>query len=191
MSSLLTSNTFSQIALIHKKMLSNSDFLSECNVNFLAYFYNTIAESDSTILITENDGKKVKGFLFFTTDRENYMRNFLTKNFPSILKFSNIYIPLIRAIIRKVKSEHVPSYQNELVHIAVDSKFQGQGIGRKLLVELESILKVRNINEYYLQVFGDNLVAVSLYKKMGFETVKLFEKGHQIKYLMKKNIRFV
>ncbi|GBD90390.1 ribosomal-protein-alanine N-acetyltransferase [bacterium BMS3Abin04] len=191
MSSLLTSNTFSQIALIHKKMLSSSDFLSECNVNFLAYFYNTIAESDSTILITEDYDENVKGFLFFTTDKENYMKNFLTRNFLSLLKFPSIYIPLIKASIRSFKSQRVQFYKNELVHIAVDSKFQGQGIGRKLLVELESILKERKINEYYLQVFGENIAAVSLYKKMGFETVRSFEKGSQIKYLMKKSVRSI
>ena len=170
-------------------MLSRSDFLSECTVTFLAYFYNTIAESASTIVITADYDENVKGFLFFTTDKENYMKNFLTGNFLSLLKFPSIYIPLIKASIRSFKSQRVQFYKNELVHIAVDSKFQGQGIGRKLLVELESILKERKINEYYLQVFGENIAAVSLYKKMGFETVRSFEKGSQIKYLMKKSVR--
>jgi ribosomal-protein-alanine N-acetyltransferase len=44
-----------------------------------------------------------------------------------------------------------------------------RGIGRRLLQELESILLQKNIRESYLEAREDNVAALRLYERMGYE----------------------
>lgn len=54
--------------------------------------------------------------------------------------------------------------------IVIDDNFRGDGIGQSLMetVIQESIKSIKDLKIITLEVFGDNLVAQNLYKKMGF-----------------------
>jgi ribosomal protein S18 acetylase RimI-like enzyme len=54
--------------------------------------------------------------------------------------------------------------------ITVAQKYRSEGIGKKLmeLVIQESIKKIKGLKIMELEVFGDNHIALNLYKKMGF-----------------------
>lgn len=55
--------------------------------------------------------------------------------------------------------------------LSVAKDFRGEGIG-KILMELvikESIRKMKDLKIIDLEVFGDNLIAQNLYKKLGFK----------------------
>ncbi len=53
-----------------------------------------------------------------------------------------------------------------LYSFAVHPDFQGQGLARLLMADLETVCLKHKI---YLEVRGDNLAAISLYKKLHFE----------------------
>lgn len=56
----------------------------------------------------------------------------------------------------------------ELIRIAVDKSFRRQGVGRKLLDELITETKNRNIKDIFLEVRIGNDPAVSMYRAAGF-----------------------
>lgn len=60
----------------------------------------------------------------------------------------------------------------EVDYIVVDSKYRRQGIGKKLLENLINL----NPDNITLEVREDNIEAINLYKKMGFEIVSKREK---------------
>ena len=60
----------------------------------------------------------------------------------------------------------------EVDYIVVDSQYRGKGIAKKLL---ESIINLNKKN-ITLEVREDNIPAINLYKKMGFEIVSKREK---------------
>ena len=60
----------------------------------------------------------------------------------------------------------------EIDYIVVDSQYRGKGIAKKLL---ESIINLNKKN-ITLEVREDNIPAINLYEKMGFEIVSKREK---------------
>ena len=51
----------------------------------------------------------------------------------------------------------------------IDETFRGKGYGKETLMALDEILNSMNVESIALQVFGDNIIAKELYKKMGYE----------------------
>ena len=51
----------------------------------------------------------------------------------------------------------------------VDEAFRGKGFGKQALSAMDERLKSMNVESVALHVFGDNITAQELYKKMGFE----------------------
>ena len=58
-----------------------------------------------------------------------------------------------------------------ILNICVDPKLQGQGIGRRLLLELLSIAQVRGADTAFLEVRPSNAHALSLYFSEGFNEI--------------------
>ena len=84
---------------------------------------------------------------------------------------SNPYLKMLGYYINK-KIVGVLVYEDifnrfEIDYIVVDSKYRRKGIGQKLLVELIKL----NPENITLEVRIDNIPAINLYKKMGFEIV--------------------
>lgn len=69
----------------------------------------------------------------------------------------------------------------ELINIAVDKKYQGRGIGEKLV--LDAIIEARNKGAKRIEVGTGNssLAPLALYKKCGFKIVGI-EKDYFIKH---------
>lgn len=68
--------------------------------------------------------------------------------------------------------------------ICVDKRFQGQGIGGKMLMTLATSFKSEGFNTIALEVVKANDAAYHFYKKYGF--IELEDRGK--KFLMLKNI---
>ena len=58
-----------------------------------------------------------------------------------------------------------------ILNICVDPKLQGQGIGRRLLLELLSIAQAREADTAFLEVRPSNVHALSLYFSEGFNEI--------------------
>lgn len=187
---LLRKEDFSKIASIHKYNLGHTGFISDCSIKFISLFYGEISNYNSTILIIDKDNNlNVKGFIFCTTNKEEYYQRFFLENLFHIILYPSVYYPFIKAFFRKKKiHDKFKPYHNELVHIATDSKCQGQGVGQKMIKKAEQELISRGVYEYYLQVFSDNDKAIRLYKFLNFEIVQNILVNGKEKYLMRKEL---
>lgn len=51
----------------------------------------------------------------------------------------------------------------------IDEEFRGKGFGKQALTTMDEKLKSMGVESVALHVFGDNVTAQELYKKMGFQ----------------------
>lgn len=58
---------------------------------------------------------------------------------------------------------------NAYIALAVKSSHRGKGVGTKLMEESEKHAKTKNIRRVELEVFGKNVKAIDLYKRLGYE----------------------
>lgn len=77
----------------------------------------------------------------------------------------------------------------DITNIAVDPKYQGQGLGERTLQLLIDLSIEKNMSIVNLEVKEDNVPALNLYEKMGFEEVgnrKNYYKDNKSAILMTK-----
>lgn len=123
-----------------------SDLISVMEINlktlpehYSDYFYESLlSELPEAFLVAEINGKHV-GYIMCKT--EFGFSNFKKLGF--------------------VKKGHV-------VSIAVLDEYRRKGIGNALVEESINGVKVRNCDEFYLEVRCSNIAAVRLYEKLGF-----------------------
>lgn len=64
---------------------------------------------------------------------------------------------------------HVKDSKAFIYDFLIDEGFRGQGYGKQTLEAMDEKLQSMDVNSVALHVFGDNITAQELYKKMGFE----------------------
>ena len=70
-----------------------------------------------------------------------------------------------------------------IFNFVIDEEFRGKGFGKQALSALDEKLKSMDVESVALHVFGDNLSAQELYKKMGFQITGI----HMRKILNQEN----
>lgn len=55
----------------------------------------------------------------------------------------------------------------------IDEAFRGKGYGKQALAAMDETLRAMDVESVALHVFGDNVAAQELYRKMGFEITGL------------------
>ena len=179
----------SAIAHIHFLQL-NTDFLSSLGENFLRLLYEVLIKNKKIIILVYEDKGKVLGFV---SGAKNFDENFKKIIFNNLIKFLLKIIPsaiknpkLLRNLFETIfytnqqLDIHVKS---ELLSIAIDNKFHRQGIGKKLVYELEKILINEKATSYKVSVNKTNKKANLFYKSLNF-----IKKGEYLLYNRKINI---
>lgn len=79
---------------------------------------------------------------------------------------------------------------SDIMNIVVKKDFRGHGISKLILSHLINLAKLSS-NTLILDVHEDNLVAISLYKQFGFETIHIRKNyyGHHSALIMRKILK--
>lgn len=64
---------------------------------------------------------------------------------------------------------NITNHQAFIYYFRIDEEQRGKGYGKQALLALDEKLRSMNVESVGLHVFGDNIAAQELYKKMGFQ----------------------
>jgi ribosomal-protein-alanine N-acetyltransferase len=112
---------------------------------------------------------------------EDFIKQPLSKNFRYFQKrditcVNNHLITLLGLINNiPIAYGHIDYSQDENKYwlgICILEEYQGKGFGKAILSELINLSNKEKIDELYLSVDKDNINAISLYKKFGFEIIE-------------------
>lgn len=173
--------SFTEIARLHIAEI-HFGFLPLLGEGFLSYLYLLLSQLDEAGLWVAQENGKIQGFIFGTADmKKSYKQviqkswiSLIVKGFPSIFK-RNVLSKLI-AVLQYPFKNHVEktdqTHRNtnaELLSIAVNSESQGKGIGKTLVLTLESALSEWGVSgDYYVTTNAADPDSIAFYQKMGF-----------------------
>jgi len=113
---------------------------------------------------------------------ENYSSYFfmdLYERFPETFIVAEVYFELVGYIMCRIETG-LPDFgllgiakRGHVISIAVLPEYQRKGIGQALMQEAMKGMRLQKAKECYLEVRVSNEHAISLYKKLGFETSKI------------------
>ncbi|GAB1474505.1 GNAT family N-acetyltransferase [Bacteroidota bacterium] len=166
---------FNQISLVHINSFKGL-FLTELGVNFLNLYYKSVLRSESTISVCATDNELVIGFVVGCKQSKGYNKSLLLNNFFSFFTFTVITLftkpkKIIRLIrnFSKIKKPSDDGIYSEILSIAVLPNYTGQGVGDKLVIEFEKIVKEENLKKITLTTdYYNNDSVISFYKKNGY-----------------------
>jgi len=174
---ILLSNSISEfylgeIARMHYTAYSKKHFTSIFGLDKLKEYYKDLIESSDLSLFFLDNGVSV-GFIVSGEHISKGVSIFINKNRFYIL-FKLLTHPrfLIEKMIDTMKT-FIPKAETQvskyrLMSIAVDSKLQSNGYGKKMLDDLENYLVKDLKKSYGLSVRKENDKAVKFYERNGF-----------------------
>jgi len=174
---IVSKEDISQVVDVHKASFKDF-FLTELGDHFLSVYYNCVRKDKRGILLGFYEEGKLYGFAAATTVSKSFNTHLILEN---IFQFSLIGIRLLftktSALIRLFKnfsktnaSVNDKGEYAELLSIGVSDKKQGQGAGKKLLLELEETLKTKGCSQLSLTTdFYNNEKAIGFYNGLGYE----------------------
>jgi ribosomal protein S18 acetylase RimI-like enzyme len=179
---LLKSEDAKKMASIHSLAFPHF-FLTALGKDVLEVFYASLLIDDSVIAFGIKKDQSLVGFFVASTSPKGlYTRVFKRNIFRFILPLSFAFIKDLRLLRRMLislsssKSHNVPnSCTSSLLSICVSPECAGMGLGKMLLSELESQLKVRGKCCYYLTTDAENNdLTNQFYKNNAFELCSVF-----------------
>lgn len=179
----LTPAEIESIASLHVCGIS-SGFLSRLGEQFLRLLYRSILHSDAGILIVALCDGQVVGFVSGAVSIKPIYKILLKDNYPIlcfILLPQIFYWKTLRRIVdillysfRSVGNEKI-YVSPELLSIAVDKEYRGQGIARALFERLTVEFERHGVSQFKI-VVGESLVpAQCFYEKMGAKVRRKME----------------
>uniref|UniRef100_A0A7J3ZMV0 N-alpha-acetyltransferase n=1 Tax=Fervidicoccus fontis TaxID=683846 RepID=A0A7J3ZMV0_9CREN len=112
---------------------------------------------------------------------ENYPEFFFydhLENWPEIFLVAEVEDNVVGYIMCRIETgigffHLLPVKKGHVVSIAVLKEYRRRGIGSRLMVEsMDAMKRVYNAKEVYLEVRVSNEPAISLYRKLGFQTIR-------------------
>jgi len=76
---------------------------------------------------------------------------------------------------KQILDRFVPTQCAYITELMVDVSYRGLGLGRKLMVSFFDLLNKQQYADVFIRVWDKNLVAIQLYKSVGFELVSSIE----------------
>mgnify|MGYP003670049001 CR=1 FL=1 len=161
----LCKDDYKQVGLLHANNIGEG-FLSSLGPQFLALLYRAIDECEKAVLFTHRVDGRIVGFVSGSEGmRPIYVQ--LLKHTPSLIgallpvlfSFSKIRKVFELVFFKKeVKADGIQAIHAELLSIAVDPEYRGQGIAQKLYGRLRDYFSSKHM-QGFLIVVGSQLDA--------------------------------
>lgn len=166
-------------ARLHSSQISEG-FLSHLGPSFLAPLYRRIVRSQNSFLLVAVYKGEVAGFIAGSTDLGGLYKQFMQregivaafKSAPRLLRSWRRVLETLRHNGQSPESEEPVS---ELLSIAVEAKAQGSGVGGRLVTAFLEETARRGLTTAQVVVGKENIRAVGLYERAGFERSAEFE----------------
>ena len=158
-------------------------FLTSLGVPFLTFYYTCFVNSYETVTIVSEEKAQICGFAAATTSSKGFNIRFIKNNFLNfvLLSFKMLFtapkalLRLVKNLTKKGTIVVDDEDYAELYSIGVSPSFQGKGIGKTLLTELEKELKKKGVEKVSLTTdYENNDTAVGFYRSLGYETLYEF-----------------
>ena len=152
-------------------------FLTELGDHFLTVYYDCVRKNEQGLLIGLYEENQLCGFFAATTLIKGFNKQLIKKNF---LRFSLIGLRLLftqmSSLVRLFKNFTKTSQEvedngeyAELLSIGVPVNKQGQGIGKKLLIQFENEMRLKGCSSLSLTTdYNNNEKAIQFYKGLGY-----------------------
>jgi ribosomal protein S18 acetylase RimI-like enzyme len=168
-------------AALHAEQISQG-FLSMLGPRFLRRLYRRIGRFDDSFLLIADDNTEAAGFIAGATDVRGLYRSFLFHDgIPAALGAAGPVLLGWRRVLDTLGHARADTDGSgagrgaELLAVAVNPAWQGQGVGRRLVEAFLDMVTTRAGDSAHVVVGADNAAAVSLYERCGFVTVEHFE----------------
>ncbi len=157
-------------ARLHAEQIGEG-FLSSLGPRFLTLLYRRIVASPGSFLLVAEEGGAVVGQAAATEDVGALYRRFLVRD--GLVAGVVAGPRLLRRWRSTVETLRYPSGAEslpraELLAVAVDSRHQGRGIGRALVLAANEELAKRGVGDARVVVASSNVPALALYRSSGF-----------------------
>lgn len=182
------------LVIVHKRAFPDF-FLTSLGDRFLSLYYKTVKKNNQGILLGYYRKEKLLGFCAATMVSTSFHSRLIKEN---LLDYSFIAFRLLffrplaiarlyKNLVKKGSSIKDKGNYAELLSIAVDNSCQGEGIGKKLLNELEKIVIERGGDCLSLTTdFEDNAKAQGFYTSIGYKVFYDF-----VAYPKRKMYRYI
>lgn len=153
-------------------------FLTDLGPIFLKLYYRSFARSKVALLKGCYEQDKLLAFSASAIVAKGFHKKLLIAYFFSFFIFGVRFfftdIKILARLLKNVSKKNAAVYDDgdyaELFSIAVDVEQQGKGLGKKLLLQLESDLKSKDVVKVSLTTdCHNNKKTVNFYKGMGYD----------------------
>lgn len=172
---------YRQVAVLHAANIDQG-FLATLGVPFLALMYRALDEAEESVLLTEEQGGRVVGFVSGGEGMGAIYRRMLRypvrlglSLLPSLVRPKRLkrILEILRYGVNATDVHDLPNA--ELLSIAVDASVRGTGISERLYRRLQTHFSGRGVGAFRI-VVGDSLApAHRYYQKMGAKPVGRIE----------------
>lgn len=162
-----------QIASIHSSVLQNS-FLTSLGDKFLLSLYKSLLKEKNSFTIVATEDKKIIGYATCSIKLNSLAVGTVFRIWKDIL---TLPIKKPRLIPKLGQVLFYPSFRKkepvpEIFFLAVIPKYQGKGIGLKLVNECAKEFKKRGYNNFVISVRNSMSEANNFYKRIGLKNEK-------------------
>jgi ribosomal protein S18 acetylase RimI-like enzyme len=182
----LRSELLNEVIVIHQAGLGYS-LNSRLGTRHLAYLYDSMQrDPDCHVSVALANGRPV-GMVSGTLNAED-LKSRLMRSMPAD-RMAAMAVRLLfqpRLIVQWIRERGAePPLQHEgqevvaeLTTIAVDARFQGLGLGRRLVYDIEQFFGRRHVASYRLETLVENATARAFYRGLGF--VEIGRRGNSL-----------
>ena len=160
-------------------------FLADMNIQFVKVLENKPSFQDENTYVLNHQGRSDE-IIDLSRCAFKYSRFFNDPKLPQV-QAKNIYLYWTECAFNRddkyfvvaKREEHVAGYILFSIHehnsvielIAVDKKYQGQGVGTSLIYKMESFVMDKGIKKIKVGTQVDNISAIGFYHAVGFQYV--------------------